>query len=140
MEATMFDANTVKQPATEPESDRFWTREQAEARMRELVASLPSQPLKELARQQGVRIPQRWQDLIPDRPEGEWDSEEDFDAIREQMRAGEIEIMRKKLAETPLTGLNPADDYETFEREHWANHIAAWKREHANTSDKDTAA
>ena len=41
----MFDANTVNQPAIEPENDGFWTREQAEAHMREFLASLATAPL-----------------------------------------------------------------------------------------------
>jgi len=41
---------------------RMW-EEEARA-MRELLASLPPPPsLEELARAQGVRIPQRWEDL-----------------------------------------------------------------------------
>jgi hypothetical protein len=137
----MVNIKAVRQlrPDLNGDERRIW--EEEERAMRDLLASLPPPPpLEELARQQGVRIPQRWEDLTPDWSESEWDGEEDFDTIREQMRASEIEVMRRKLAETPPTGLNPADDYETFEREHWANQIAAWEREHANASDKDTKA
>jgi hypothetical protein len=137
----MVNIKAVRQlrPDLNDDERRIW--EEEERAMRDLLASLPPPPpLEELARQQGVRIPQRWEDLTPDWSESEWDGEEDFDTIREQMRASEIEVMRRKLAETPPTGLNPADDYETFEREHWANQIAAWEREHANASDKDTKA
>jgi hypothetical protein len=137
----MVNIKAVRQlrPDLNDDERRIW--EEEERAMRDLLASLPPPPpLEELARQQGVRIPQRWEDLTPDWSESEWDGEEDFDTIREHMRASEIEVMRRKLAETPPTGLNPADDYETFEREHWANQIAAWEREHANASDKDTKA
>jgi hypothetical protein len=137
----MFDANTAKQSATEPESDGFWTREQAEAHMLEFLSSLPPPPsLEELARAQGVKPVEKMEDLIPNWPEGEWDDEEDFDAIREQMRAGEIEIMRRKLAETPPTGRDPAEDYDTFERELWEQEVAAWDREHGETPHEDREA
>lgn len=100
--------------------------------MREFLASLPPPtPIEELARIQGVRIPQRFEDLIPKWPEGEWDDDEDFDVIRKQMRVGEIEIMRRKLAERPPTGLDPDDDYETCEREQWEQEVAAWDRGHS---------
>jgi hypothetical protein len=89
----MVDTNAVSQLPTDLNDDekRLW--EEEERAMHELLASLPPPPsFEELARAQGVRIPQRWEDLIPDWPEGEWD-DEDFDVIREQMRAGEIEVM-----------------------------------------------
>lgn len=70
-------------------------------------------------------------------PDGEWDDDEDIDTVRERMRADEIAIMRRKLAETPPTGLDPADDYETHKREQWIAHIAAWDREHPAACDDD---
>lgn len=85
---------------------------------------------EELARAQGVKPVEKLEDLIPGWPGGEWDDEEDFDVIRAQMRVVEIEIMRRKLAERLPTGLNPNDDYETFERKQWAREVAAWDREH----------
>jgi hypothetical protein len=127
----MVHMNTVRQPPADLNDDERQIWEEEERAMRDLLASLPPPtPIEELARQQGVHLPQHWEDLIPDWPEGEWDDDEDFDVIREQMRRNEIEIMRRKLMERPPTGLNPDDDYETFEREQWEQEVAAWDREH----------
>jgi hypothetical protein len=139
MEATM--AKAIHKPEDETPDDEPWTREAAEQRMHEPLASLPPPtPIEGLARQQDVPLPQRWEDLVPEWPEGEWDDEEDFDVIRERWRAQEIEIMKRKLAERPPTGLNPEDDYETFEREQWTQEIAAWEREHGESPDSSTNA
>ncbi len=126
----MFDANAVNQPERDPEHDA--ERSDPYEGLRSSIS------LEELARLQGVKPVEKMEDLIPDWPEGEWDDEEDFDAIREQMRVDEIEVMRRKLAETPPTGLSPDDDYETFEREHWIRQIAAWERKQSEASHKDT--
>ncbi len=133
--------NTVRQPPPGLTDDekRIW--EEEERAMRDFLASLPPPtPIEELARMQGVRIPQRLKDLIPKWSEGEWDDDEDFDVIRAQMRVGEIEITRRKLSEPPPTGLNPDDDYETFEREQWEQEVAAWDREHSEAPDEDIKA
>ncbi len=124
----MFDAGAVNQPERDPEHDGEHGDPYEGLRS--------SISLEELARMQGVKPVEKMEDLIPDWPEGEWDSEEDFDIIREQMRVGQIEVMRRKLAETPPTGLSPDDDYETFEREHWISQIAAWERERSASSRK----
>lgn len=85
----MFDANAVNQPTTEPESDGYWTREQAEEHMREVLASLPPPPsLEELARAQGVRIPQQLEDLAGGFSEEDFDG---FDEFIEQLRYGTLD-------------------------------------------------
>ena len=48
-----------------------------------LLAGPPSVPVKELARQQGVRPVQRGQDMTADL----WDSDEEFDAFMADLRA-----------------------------------------------------
>jgi len=120
----MFDGNAMNQPERDPEHDREHGDQYEGLRS--------SISLEELARLQGVKPVEKIEDLIPEWPEGEWDGEEDFDVIRAQMCVDEIEIMRRKLAERPPTGLNPADDYETFEREQWEQEVAAWDREHGD--------
>ncbi len=95
---------------------------------------------EELARAQGVQPVRRLEDIMGGWPEGEWDDEEDFDVIRAQMRVDEIEILRKKLADRPPPGLNPDDDYETFEREQWEQEVAAWDREQSGVSREDKEA
>lgn len=135
----MVDMNTVRQAPTDLNDDekRIW-EEEARA-MRALLASLPPPPLEGLARQQDVRIPQHWENLVPDWPEDEWDDEEDFDRLHMEFRAGEIEALRRKLAESPSPGMKP-DDLEAYQRELWAMEVADWDREHAETSRIDKGA
>jgi hypothetical protein len=102
----MVNMNTVRQPPADLNDDerRIW-EEEARA-MREFLASLPPPtPIEELARQQGVRIPQRWEDLIPDWPEGEWDDEEDFDEVRRRWKEEQIVLEQERYAR-----LFPEDD------------------------------
>jgi len=84
----MFDADTAKQPTTEPENDGFWTREQAEAHMRGFLASLPPPPsFEELARAQGIR-PIKSIDDLPKWPENDLDAWDGFDEFLEELRHG----------------------------------------------------
>lgn len=87
----------IRKPKDETPDDVPWTHEVAERRMRELLASLPPPvPIAELARQQGVRLPQRLEDIIPTWPEGEWDDDEDFDVIREQWRDEQLALEKER--------------------------------------------
>jgi hypothetical protein len=95
----MVNMNTVRQPPTDLNDDekRIW--EEEERAMRDLLASLPPPPsLEELARQQGVRIPQRWEDLIPDWPKGEWDDEDDVDKVRRQWKEEQLAQEQERYA------------------------------------------
>ena len=125
----MPDANAVNRPERDPERDV--ERGDPYEGFRSSIS------FEELARLQGVKPVEKMEDLMPDWPEGEWDGEEDFDALRAQMRLDEIEIMRRNLAETPPTGKDPAEDYETFEREQWEQEVAVWDREHGDAPDEN---
>ncbi|MHB8646903.1 MAG: hypothetical protein ACYDAR_14025 [Thermomicrobiales bacterium] len=95
----MVNMNTVRQPppGLDENEKRIW--EEEERAMRELLASLPLPPsLEELARAQGVRIPRRWEDLIPDWPEGEWDDEEDFDDVRHRWKEEQLMLEQERYA------------------------------------------
>ncbi|HEY8293325.1 MAG TPA: hypothetical protein VIG44_12590 [Thermomicrobiales bacterium] len=97
----MANMNTVRQPPTSLDDDakRIW-EEEARA-MRELLASLPPPtPIEELARQQGVRIPQRWDDL-PRWPEDDMEAWEGFDEILAEYRRGQLELEQQKRREDP---------------------------------------
>jgi hypothetical protein len=87
----MFDANTVNQSATEPENNGLWTQEQAEAHMREFLASLPP-PLsfEELAHVQGVTPITNIRDL-PRWPEDDLEAWDGFDEFLEELRHGQQE-------------------------------------------------
>ncbi|MCA1668428.1 MAG: hypothetical protein LC793_13760 [Thermomicrobia bacterium] len=82
----MVNINTVCQPPADLNDDEKRRRE-AEARaMRVFLASLPPPtPIEELARIQGVRIPQRWDDL-PRWPEDDMEAWEGFDEFLEELR------------------------------------------------------
>jgi len=102
----MVDMNAVSQIPTDRDDDekRIWAEE--ERAMRELLASLPPPPpLEDLARAQGVRIPQRWEDLLPDWSEDECDEEEDFDPVRRRWREEQIALEQERYAR-----LFPEDD------------------------------
>ncbi len=96
-------ANTKVIPHDEDETlgDKRWTKEEAERRMRDLLTSLPPPtPIEELARQQGVRLPQRWEEL-PRWPEddlGAWDG---FDEVIEELRRNQCELQQRKRREEP---------------------------------------
>lgn len=60
----MVDIKSIPRSEDGSLREERWTKEEAERRMRELLAGLPPPPpIEELARQQGVRLPQRWEDL-----------------------------------------------------------------------------
>lgn len=124
----MFDANTIRQSESTSEHDAM-SNDPYEG-LRSPIS------LEELARAQGVKPVEKMEDLIPDWPEGEWDDEDDFDALRERWRAEEIAIFKRKLADPPSAGMKP-DDYEASEREGWAMMVAAWEKQQAETSRKD---
>ncbi len=95
----MVNMNTVRQPPADLNDDakRIW--EEESRAMRALLASLPPPPpLEELARAQGVRVPQRWEDLCPDWPEGEWDDEEDFDEVRRRWKEEQLALEQERYA------------------------------------------
>lgn len=95
----MVNLNTVRQPPTDLNEDekRIW--EEEERAMRDLLASLPPPPpLEELARQQGVRIPQRWEDL-PRWPEDDMEAWEGFDEILAEYRQGQRALQQQKRRE-----------------------------------------
>jgi len=88
----MVNMNTVRQPPADLNDDekRIW--EEESRAMRALLASLPPPtPIEELARAQGVRIPQRWDDL-PRWPEDDMEAWDGFDEFLEELRHGTGEI------------------------------------------------
>ena len=97
----MVNMNTVRQPPTDLNDDekRIW-EEEARA-LRALLASLPPPPpFEELARAQGVRIPQRWDDL-PRWPEGDMAAWDGFDEFLAEYRRGQLELEQQKRREDP---------------------------------------
>lgn len=87
-------ADTKAIPRAEDESPRVerWTREEAERRMHDLLASLPPPvPIEELAHQQGIHLPQRWDDL-PRWPEDDREAREGFDEFLEELRHGKGDL------------------------------------------------
>jgi hypothetical protein len=96
---------TKKTPASER-----WTKEEGERRMSELLASLPPPPsIEELARAQGIRIPQRWDDLRR-WPEDDLDAWDGFDEFLEELRYGQRERVGKRRKGMTLT--QPVDPEE----------------------------
>ena len=99
----MVNMNTVRHPPADLNDDerRIW--EEEERAMRDLLASLPPPPsLEELARQQGVRIPQRWDDL-PRWPEDDMEAWNGFDEILAEYRRDQLELEQQKRREDPDT-------------------------------------
>ncbi len=97
----MVNMNTVRQPPTDSndEAKRIW--EEEERAMRALLASLPPPtPIEELARAQGVRIPQRWDDL-PRWPEDDMEAWDGFDEFLAEYRRGQLELEQQKRREDP---------------------------------------
>lgn len=102
----MVRTNAVRQipPDLTGDEKRIW--EEEERAMRDLLASLPPPPSpEEIARQQGVRIPQRWEDLSPDWPEGEWGGEDDVDEVRHRWKEEQLALEQERYAR-----LFPEDD------------------------------
>lgn len=97
----MVNINTERQLPADLNDDekRIW-EEEARA-MRALLASLPPPPsLEELARAQGVRIPQRWDDL-PRWPEDDMEAWDGFDELLTEYRRGQLELEQQKRREDP---------------------------------------
>ncbi len=95
----MVNMNTVREPPSHLNDDekRIW-EEEAHA-MRALLARLPlPPPIEDLARVQGVRIPQRWEDLYPDWPGGERDDEEDFEEVRRRWKEEQLALEQERYA------------------------------------------
>jgi hypothetical protein len=102
----MVNINAVHQPPPGLNDDekRIWEEEERE--MRALLASLPPPPpLAELARAQGVRIPQSWEDLIPDWSDGAWEDDEDFDEMQHRWKEEQLALEQERYAR-----LFPNDD------------------------------
>ncbi|GEM_PF-6473144 len=102
----MVNINAVRQPPPDLNDDekRIW--EEEVRAMRALLASLPPPPsLEELARAQGVRIPQRWEDLSPDWLEDEREDGEDFDEVRRRWKEEQLALEQERYAR-----LFPDDD------------------------------
>ncbi len=96
-------ADTKAIPRSEDGSlcEERWTKEEGERRMRDLLASLsPPTPIEELARQQGVRLPQRWDDL-PRWPEDDRKAWDGFDDFLDEFRRGQRELEQQKRREDP---------------------------------------
>ena len=97
----MADTKAIDEPADQSSRDVRWTREEAERRMRELLASLPPPPsIEELARAQGVRIPQQWETL-PRWPEDDLEAWDGFDEFLEEFRRNQRELQMQKRREEP---------------------------------------
>jgi hypothetical protein len=97
----MVNTNTVHQPPSDLNGDakRIWDEEVRA--MRDLLASLPPPPsLEEMARAQGVRIPQHWDDL-PQWPEDDMEAWDGFDEILAEHRRSQRELAQQKLHEEP---------------------------------------
>ncbi|HEY7908929.1 MAG TPA: hypothetical protein VIC60_08635 [Thermomicrobiales bacterium] len=95
----MFDANAVHPPVTGPESEEQRAREAAKQRMRDLLASLsPPPPIEELARTQGVRIPQNLEALQGGFSEEDF---EGFDEFLDALRHGNLDLKRWIRNESP---------------------------------------
>jgi hypothetical protein len=97
----MVNMNTVRQPPADLNDDekRIW--EEEERAMRELLASLPPPPsLENLARAQGVHIPQQWDDL-PQWPEDDMEAWDGFDEIVAEYRRSQLELEQQKRREDP---------------------------------------
>jgi hypothetical protein len=95
----MVNMNTVRQPPSDLNDDekRIW--EEEERAMRELLASLPPPPsLEDLARAQGVRLPQQWDDL-PQWPEDDMEAWDGFDEILAEYRRSQLELEQQKRRE-----------------------------------------
>jgi hypothetical protein len=82
-------AMVIGTPNEKLPDDASLTDADAERRMQELLASLPPPiPLEELARRQGVQLPQRCEDL-PRWPEDDMDAWDGFDEWLEELRHGQ---------------------------------------------------
>jgi hypothetical protein len=96
-------ADTKSIPRSEDGSlrEERWTKEEAERRMRELLASLPPPPpIEELARQQGIHLPQHWEDL-PRWPEDDMEAWDGFDEFLDEFRRDQLELEQRKRREDP---------------------------------------
>jgi len=97
----MADTKVIPQSENEPSREERWTKEGAERRMRELLDSLPPPtPIEELARQQGVHLPQRWDDL-PRWPEDDLEAWDGFDELLDEFRRGQLKLEQQKRREDP---------------------------------------
>lgn len=102
----MVNINAIHQPPSGLNDDEKQIWEEEERAMRALLASLPPPPsLEELARAQGVRLPQRWEDLSPDWTKDERNDEGDTDEMRHRWKDEQLILEQKRYAR-----LFPKDD------------------------------
>ncbi len=87
-------ARAMRKPNDKMPDDEPWTFEEAERRMRDLLASLPPPPsLEELARAQGVKSVTSLEEL-PKWPEDDLDAWDGFDEFLEELRHGRGDLRR----------------------------------------------
>lgn len=93
----MANTKLVPQMEDDTPSNGRWTKEEAERFMTARLAHLPPPPsIEELARVQGVRLPQRVEDLILEWPESEWDDDEDSDIWESQQRERQLQLQQER--------------------------------------------
>lgn len=97
----MVETDAARQSPAGLNDDQQQIWKEEERAMRELLASLPPPPsLEELARAQGVRIPQRWEDL-PRWPEDDMEAWDGFDEFLAEYRRGQRELEQQKRRDDP---------------------------------------